>query len=135
MKKTLLLAAALACSGVVQAEIYLCKSEANADVEWLGANNSGQDDVELIVNTDQGFRYRDSDKGYGGDCATGGRFVVCEELEADEDGQYGEGKLVIDTLYDGSDFGEGPIEDLRFTYHWVIYGQAVLSYAGNCTQI
>ena len=134
MKKSLLIAT-MFLSGVVQAEIYLCKSKANANIEWLGANYSGQDDIEFVVNTDQGFRDRDSDKGYVGDCTTVGSIVACEEIEADEEGQYGESKLVIDTLFDGSDEGDGPIEDLRFTYHWVLYGFTAQIHAGKCTKI
>ena len=69
MKKTLLLAAALACSGVAQAETYVCTSTYGALIVNEKTINAGQ--RTWIADASEGLRRPSGDKteeSYSGEC-------------------------------------------------------------------
>ena len=68
MKKTLLLAAALACSGVAQAEIYFCQTDKSVN---MNRSTLVEDDNlgDFIISTSAGFKRTDQDS-YLGTCET-----------------------------------------------------------------
>ena len=68
MKKTLLLAPALACSGVAQAEIYFCQTEKSASVGFSGVTEEKNLD-DFIISTSAGFKNIDQES-YRGTCDT-----------------------------------------------------------------
>ena len=71
MKKTLLLAVALACSGVARAETYVCTSlygDVIVNEKSIGINISGE---TFIADIDKGLRsptYDGTDELYSGEC-------------------------------------------------------------------
>ena len=87
MKKTLLLAAALACSGVAQADVYFCTSlqyaEAHlkntitiSDQEFDG-DNYDRDTFSAIIDTEKGVSTPNYNL-YKGECIQDDNFVKCE---------------------------------------------------------
>ena len=136
MKKTLLLAAALACSGVAQAEIYFCSTNGIAFVEakeWYESRgfassrspNGAQEASNFVIDTGKGFRgATEENSQYKGSCHT-----------LDED-NYGirttcisESNFVIESIYIREELGEIP-----FTYSHHHIGNSVRSSAGICTK-
>ena len=77
MKKTLLLAAALACSGAAQAEVWVCEQIQRATVyaSFAFASNGKKPSASfaqtssLIVDTEKGIKISDS---YNGSCQVDG---------------------------------------------------------------
>ena len=70
MKKTLLLAAALACSGVAQADVYFCETKGWANVSSSGEINKGEPNDQYVVNSDLGFKWtRAKEDEYKGSCS------------------------------------------------------------------
>lgn len=71
MKKTLLLAAALACSGVAQAEIFSCTSTYGAVIDEYRLVNAPIVTQSWVVDTTRGLRVSEDNrvvKDYAGDC-------------------------------------------------------------------
>jgi hypothetical protein len=71
MKKTLLLAAALACSGAVKAETYVCTSTYGKLIIEESTLNIDSSGATWIVDNNEGFRwpYLDGTSGvYQGEC-------------------------------------------------------------------
>lgn len=88
MKKTLLLAAALACSGVAQAETYICEVETwqinspQGDLIERDYRLRTDDGVSIYIDTSRGFRTINrsagEEKPFGGECKNG-RYVFVVE--------------------------------------------------------
>lgn len=66
MKKTLLLVAALACSGVAQAVSFVCETTASVEANPLGAFISEVDEI-WIVDSDKGWKLT-GENNYQGVC-------------------------------------------------------------------
>ena len=70
MKKTLLLAAALACSGVAQADVYFCDTKIWAHLYPSKKKKKGEPDDQFVVNSDLGFKWtRAKEDEYIGSCS------------------------------------------------------------------
>lgn len=74
MKKTLLLAAALACSGMAQAEIYFCETEKRIGIFPFDSAKE-QSKLNYIISTSKGFKETDREDYYG----------TCKTYTTDED--------------------------------------------------
>jgi hypothetical protein len=126
MKKTLLLAAALACSGVAQAEIFFC--------ETMGWSATSQDhtftaevDEIWIVDSDKGWKLTGKDDYEG----------VCEYLKLGS-------REVLECKYADDPHLSGDIFRYEFTI-WLgsanefvklnRYAGSVDAYSGRCTKI
>ena len=90
MKKTLLLAAALACSGVAQAEIYTCTSTTAAVWNTSGFRREIMTPRTWIVDSTKGVRYptyEGTASEYTGKCklgATSEIVIFCTAERSDE---------------------------------------------------
>ena len=70
MKKTLLLAAALACSGVAQADVYFCDTKIWAHVYPSGEIDKAETNDQYVVSSDLGFKWtRAKEDEYKGSCS------------------------------------------------------------------
>ena len=74
MRKTLLLAAALACSGAAQAEIYFCETQKRIAVYQFDSTKE-QSMLNYIISTSIGFKETDGEDYYG----------TCKTYTTDED--------------------------------------------------
>ena len=120
MKKTLLLAAALTCSGVAQAEIYFCQAEQSVLVNSFRVDSDGFKH-KYIISTSVGFKQTTVESYYG----------VCETY-VDESA-----KTLICTRIKPwfSEFLALDLSNLLFTHSTTFQaGQAVLE-AGSCTEV
>ena len=83
MKKTLLLAAALACSGVAQAEIYFCQVEQSGLVNSFKVQSDGFKH-KYIISTSVGFK-QTTRESYDGVCETyvdeSAKSLVCTNIK------------------------------------------------------
>jgi hypothetical protein len=125
MKKTLLLAAALACSGVAQAETYVCTSTYGDKIvleKSLGTDESG---ATFIADIDKGLRsptYDGTDKLYSGEC---GKYDVLAS---------GDGFSCTSKFGDSVKAILINISDLTFTGS-SLYRDNARVYSGNCVVI
>ena len=88
MKKSLLLAAALVCSGAAQAETYICEVETwqlnspQGTLTEVDYRLSTDDGVSIYIDTSRGFRdinrSAGEEKPFGGECKNG-RYVFVVE--------------------------------------------------------
>lgn len=125
MKKTLLLVAALACSGVAQAETYVCTStygDMIVNEESYGMDESG---ATFIADLDRGLRsptYGGTDEEYSGEC---GKYDVLAS---------GDGFSCTSKFGDSVKAILINISDLTFTASR-IYRDNALVYSGKCVAI
>ena len=126
MKKTLLLAVALACSGAAQADSFFCET-----VGWSSTNQSGAytGDVDeiWIVDSDKGWKLAGTDDYEG----------VCEYIKLGE-------RDVLECKNTEGPFLSGDILRYEFTI-WLgstndfvklnRYSGSVDAYSGRCTEI
>ena len=89
MKKTLLLAVALACSGMAQAEIWFCESNGGVALDRFGDTSDFPWLTSFIVDSDQGFKSIGNDfwttDYYAGECVfselgnSGEQSLICPD--------------------------------------------------------
>ena len=128
MKKTLLLAAALACTGVAQAEQFVCTAHVFTvltldpeTAEWRGnsASPKASDPMQIRVDTEKGMYSPDTGR-YEGNCKVGTSYIRCIDT-----------LLKTRTIFMHDGFID---EDKLFTYSvsWVAENA---SYAGSCIKL
>ena len=129
MKKLLLLAAALACSGVAQAEIFSCTSTFGVGINAESVVGTGIPSRTWIANTRRGLRYSGVNivaDDYSGECEVIARFdsastTVCTKYHEEKGNLHA---IKIDKLTTGKIIFKASILDLNN-----------FSYAGFCTEI
>ena len=122
MKKTLLLAAALACSGVAQAEIYLCQADKSVN---LNRFNPVEDENfgDFIISTSAGFKRTDRDSYLG----------TCETYVDTEDARF---KSLVCTDADPYSFDSITLDLVSLTFSHIHDLQgSVLASVGSCTEL
>ena len=130
MKKTLLLAAALACSGVAQADTWACTSTAGVSLAETGILSEGIIGRAWVADTERGARYPSPYQ-------AGSEYLGKCEVTVESDGR----KFVFCTSYPES--GLSVVESLRIselTTGETIFTASHLStagviYAGSCIKI
>ena len=126
MKKTLLLAAALACSGVAQAETYVCTSTFGAAINEDMIVVEGLPVRTWVADTRRGLRIPDplTADSYSGECEVMGRTeiggveIICRSSELGQHHSIMIQKLSTRIKFNASYF---------FAFNF--------SFSGNCTEI
>jgi len=126
MKKTLLLATALACSGAAQAEIFSCTSTYGAAIDRDELVKAPIATQSWIVDTTRGLRVTQENrvvKDYAGDCEVLGRNVGLLAVCNAEDGIFTH-TVKIQKRSNG---------EINFLASML--GVYSISHAGTCTEI
>jgi hypothetical protein len=132
MKKALLIAAALACSGMVKAEIYSCTSTYGATIGADSLLKDGLSARTWIADTRRGLRISGQDEAagdYSGECKIVASkdnvsTTVCTTFESG--------------LFESGNFGVIKIEKLttgQITFKAAALSHFNFAYAGFCTEI
>jgi hypothetical protein len=135
MKKTLLLAAALACSGTVQAEIFSCTSTYGATIGADSLLKDGLSARTWIADTRRGLRISGQDEAagdYSGECKIVASkdnvsTTVCTTFESGESGFFESGNfevIKIEKLTTG-----------QIAFKAAAFSHYNFAYAGFCTEI
>ena len=122
MKKSLLLAAALACSGVAQAEIYFCQTDKRVN---LNRFNPVEDENfgNFIISTSAGFKRTDQDSYYG----------TCETYVDIEDARF---KSLVCTDASPYSLGSMTLDLVNLTFSHINDLQGtVQASVGSCTEL
>ena len=132
MKKTLLLAAALACSGVAQADTWVCTSTAGASLGESGILAEGLIGRTWVADTKRGARFPSSEKAF----QAGPEYLGKCEVRVHSDGR----KDVFCTSYPELTSFQQSIRILELTTGEIIFSASSLYtagiiHAGTCIKI
>ena len=122
MKKTLLLAAALACSGVAQAENYICDGKVGSVIEMDKVTVSLVD-ADFLISTTAGFKRTGPNQIYSGKC----------QMESADDNSV---NAIICNHFSpfAADLIMMNLESLRFTRTLTFAGNSYV-WTGQCSEI
>ena len=127
MKKTLLIAAALVCSGLVQAEQFVCTTHVFTiltldpdTAEWRGntASPKASSPLQIRVDTERGIYSPDTER-YEGNCVVGEVYVRCTD----------------ESLKTRTMFMHDWEKDKKLFNYSVLWVAQNASYAGSCIKI